>query len=217
VVDLTLFQRPGYSSGAVVALLFFAGFTGVFFTYTQYLQEGLAYGALVAGAAVLPFAVGSAVAAGAGGPLVTRFGRPIVVTGLIATAVGFVGTWVAASLVPGRDVVWAAAFPLLVAGIGAGLVITPNITLTLQEVPVRRAGTAGGVLQTGQRVGAAAGIAVTGSVFYGVVEQAGDWAAGFRDSMLVITGLVLAALAVAVVDSVRSGASTRPDVDRTPA
>jgi EmrB/QacA subfamily drug resistance transporter len=201
VVDLGLFRNAGYSAGATIAVLYFAGFTGVFFIFSQYLQEGLRYGALASGAAVLPFAVGSAVAAGVGGRLVPRFGRPLVAVGLLAVAVGFVGTWLAAYLYPGRSVVWATAVPLAVAGLGSGLVITPNITITLQDVPVRRAGIAGGVLQTGQRIGAAAGIAVTGSVFYGVVVSShGDWAQAFRHAMVVITGFVVLSLAAAWLD-----------------
>ena len=201
VVDLTLFREPGYSLGAGIATVFFAGFTGVFFIYTQYLQNGLDYSALQAGLAVTPFALGSAAAAARGGSLVGRHGRTLVVAGLGLVALGFVGTYVAADLVPGRGIGWVAAVPLLVAGIGSGLVITPNITLTLQEVPVRRAGTAGGVLQTGQRIGAAAGIALTGSVFYSAVASSrGDWALAFRHGLWVITAFVLAALALGGAD-----------------
>jgi len=203
LVDLVLFRRAGYASGALIAVLFFAGFTGSFFIYSLHLQGDLGYGALATGAAFLPFAVGSAVAAAAGGPLVTRFGRPVVVAGLLLAAAGFAGTWLAAVLVPGRGIAWAAAVPLLVAGVGSGLVITPNITLTLSQVPVATAGTAGGVLQTGQRIGAAAGIAVTGSVFTGTLASSGDGAAAFRAGLLVITGLVGLATLVAVVDAVR--------------
>jgi len=203
VVDLALFRRAGYSSGALIAILFFAGFTGSFFIYSLHLQGELGYGALGAGAAFLPFALGSAVAALAGGKLVTRLGRPVVVAGLVLALLGFAGTWVAAQLVPGRGLVWAAAVPLLVAGVGSGLVITPNITLTLSQVPVRNAGTAGGVLQTGQRIGAAAGIAVTGGVFTSMLADSGDSAAAFRAGLLVVTGLVAAALVASVVDAVR--------------
>ena len=203
VVDLALFRRAGYSSGALIAILFFAGFTGSFFIYSLHLQGELGYGALGAGAAFLPFALGSAVAALAGGKLVTRLGRPVVVAGLVLALLGFAGTWVAAQLVPGRGLVWAAAVPLLVAGLGSGLVITPNITLTLSQVPVRNAGTAGGVLQTGQRIGAAAGIAVTGGVFTSMLADSGDSAAAFRAGLLVVTGLVAAALVASVVDAVR--------------
>lgn len=206
LVDLALFRTASYSAGAAVAVLYFAGFTGVFFIFTQYLQEGLRYSALAAGATVLPFALGSAVAAAIGGRLVTRFGRSLVAAGLVAVTVGFLGTWLAAELSPGRSVVWAAVLPLAVGGLGSGLVITPNITITLSDVPVRRAGTAGGVLQTGQRIGAAAGVALTGSVFYGVVASShGNWAQAFRHGMLVITAFVVLSLVAAVLDVATSG------------
>jgi EmrB/QacA subfamily drug resistance transporter len=201
VVDLTLFRERGYGLGAGLGLIFFAGFTGLFFIYTQYLQDGLHYSALKAGIAVTPFALGSAAAAALGGRMVMRYGRPLVVLGLVLVVVGFVGSYVAADLVPGHNVGWAAALPFLVGGIGSGLVITPNVTLTLHEVPVRRAGTAGGVLQTGQRIGSAAGIAFTGSVFYAAVRSShGDWALAFRHGLWVITAFTIAALALGVVD-----------------
>jgi MFS family permease len=201
VVDLTLFQGAGYSFGAGLGLLFFAGFTGLFFIYTQYLQDGLHYSALDAGLAATPFAVGSAAAAALGGRVVLRYGRPLVVWGLVLVALGFVGAYIAADAVPGHNVAWAAALPLLVGGIGSGLVITPNVTLTLHDVPVRRAGIAGGVLQTGQRIGSAAGIAFTGSVFYAAVRSShGDWALAFRHGLWVITAFTVAALALAVMD-----------------
>jgi EmrB/QacA subfamily drug resistance transporter len=208
VVDLALFRERGYTLGASIGLLFFAGFTGVFFIYTQYLQIGLDYSALRAGLAVTPFAVGSAFAAALGGRVVTRYGRRLVVLGLVLVVAGFIGTYVAADVVPGADVAWAAAVPLLVAGIGSGFVITPNVTLTLHEVPVRRAGVAGGVLQTGQRIGSAAGIAVTGSVFYAAVRTShGNWALAFRHGLWVITAFTIATLALAMADDL----STRRD------
>src|SRR4051794_17033547 len=201
VVDLTLFGQKGYSLGAFLGLLFFAGFTGLFFIYTQYLQIGEHYSALEAGLAVTPFALGSAAAAALGGRVVLRYGRPLVVLGLVLVVAGFAGAYVAADLVPGHGIGWAAALPLLVAGIGSGFVITPNVTLTLHDVPVRRAGIAGGVLQTGQRIGSAAGIAMTGSIFYAAVRTShGDWALAFRHGLWVITGFTAAALALGVLD-----------------
>jgi len=201
VVDLELFRRRSYSLGAGVGLLYFAGFTGIFFTYTQYLQNGLRYSALLAGLAVTPFALGSAAAAAVGGRVVSRYGRALVTAGLAMVVTGLMATYLTAQLVPGRGAGWALALPLLVCGVGSGLVITPNQTLTLSEVPVSRAGSAGGVLQTGQRIGGAGGIAATGSVFFGVVARTrGDWAQAFRHGLVVITALVLAALLLAALD-----------------
>src|SRR3954470_1199668 len=201
VVDLTLFREPGYTLGAGIAMVFFAGFTGLFFIYTQYLQIGVHYSALEAGLAVTPFAIGSAAAAGFGGRVVLRYGRPLVVLGLVLVVAGFVGAYVAADVRPTHGIGWAAAVPLLVAGVGSGFVITPNVTLTLQNVPVRRAGTAGGVLQTGQRIGSAAGIAFTGSVFYAAIRSShGDWALAFRHGLWVITAFTVGALALGALD-----------------
>jgi EmrB/QacA subfamily drug resistance transporter len=209
VVDLALFREPGYALGTSIGVLFFAGFTGLFFIYTQYLQIGLHYSALRAGAAATPFAVGSAIAAALGGRIVTRYGRSLVVLGLVLVVLAFVGTYIAADQVPGVNVGWAAAFPLLIGGIGSGFVITPNVTLTLNEVPVRRAGIAGGVLQTGQRIGTAAGIAATGSVFYGAVRTShGDWALAFRHGVWVITAFTVATLALALTDLLTTRART---------
>jgi hypothetical protein len=67
---------------------------------------------------------------------------------------------------------FALAVPLLVAGVGGGSVITPNQALSLAEVDVRGGSTAGGTLQTAQRIGNAVGAAVITAVFYAAVRGA---------------------------------------------
>ncbi|GAA1815040.1 DHA2 family efflux MFS transporter permease subunit [Actinomadura chokoriensis] len=201
MVDLRLFRLRSYTLGTAIALLYFAGFTAIFFIYTLYLQNGLGYSALGAGLAITPFAVGSGLASAVGGRIVSRYGRPLVAAGLVLVAAGLGAVWVAVELVPGRGVGWAAAAPLLAAGLGSGLVIAPNQTLTLSEVHYTEGGSAAGVLQTGQRVGTAMGIAAVGAVFFAAVAGTrGDWATAFRHGLIVILGFVLAALAAAVAD-----------------
>jgi len=162
----------------------------------------LGYSALHAGLALTPFALGSGAAAVLGGRIVTRYGRPLVAAGLLLVIIGLGVTYLVTDLAHGANVGLVAALPLLLAGLGSGLVITPNITLTLTEVPVYRAGIAGGVLQTGQRIGSAAGIAATGSVFYGALTGRGrpDWALAFRHGLLVIIALIALALLLALAD-----------------
>jgi EmrB/QacA subfamily drug resistance transporter len=201
LVDLVLFRLRSWSFGAAMITLFFAGFTPLFFVFTLYLQTGLQYSALEAGLAITPFALGSAVAAAVGGRIVHRFGRLLVAVGLLLVVIGFVGALVAVSLVPERGTGWATFVPLLIGGLGAGLVISPNQAVTLSEVPVERAGTAGGLLQVGQRIGAAVGIAAVGSVFFARVSTTrGDFASAFHHGLLVATAFVVAALVLAVVD-----------------
>lgn len=199
LVDLALFGVRGYTPGAVVGTVYFAGFTAVFFVLTLLFQEGLGYSALQAGAATTPFAVGGAVTALIGGRLVSRYGRAVVTGGLVTVVVGLVAVDVVLSLVDGPALGWALALPLLVAGLGSGFVISPNITLTLAAVPVERAGTAGGVLQTGQRMGTAAGIALVGAVFFAVAAD-GDLQHAAAIALRVTLVTVLVSLAASVVD-----------------
>jgi hypothetical protein len=114
---------------------------------------------------------------------------------------GLVVTIAVVLLVPAGALMWAMGPSLLIAGIGGGLVISPNITLTLREVPVSMAGSAGGALQTGQRVGAAIGTAALPGVFYLVLGATGQdfpVAAAVALSCAVLS--VTAAFVIAVLD-----------------
>ncbi|MBU2665431.1 MFS transporter [Actinoplanes bogorensis] len=215
LVELGLFQVRSYALGALIGLLYFAGFTTIFFIYTLYLQSGLGYSALEAGLAITPFAVGSAAASAIGGRFVQRFGRHMVVGGLVAVIAGLVATDLALRLVPGAGGGWAAALPLLVAGVGSGFVISPNQTLTLAEVPVARAGSAGAVLQTGQRIGTAMGIAAVGSYFFNrLAAGQGDWGGAFRGALWLTVGFVAVALVAALADVLSGRRERVPDSGR---
>ncbi|MFF5055047.1 MFS transporter [Micromonospora sp. NPDC000663] len=204
--DLKLFTFQSYSLGALIALIYFGGFTAIFFVFTLYLQNGLGYSALVAGLAITPFALGSAAASALGGRIVNRFGRPLVGIGLLAVVIGLAATVVALRLAPDAPAPWVTAAPLLVAGIGSGLVIAPNQTLTLAQVPVHQAGSGAGMLQTGQRIGAAAGIAAVGSMFFSTLaDSRGNWTTAFETSLVLATGIIALALVAALVDILRKG------------
>lgn len=103
----------------------------------------------------------------------------------------------------------------MVAGVGAGLVITPNITLTLDAVPIRMAGAAGGALQTGQRIGAAVGTALLAGVYYSVLS-----ASGHRPGPAVFAAMLCAVLFVLVATGIgayelwRAGPRGRGDTRR---
>jgi len=81
---------------------------------------------------------------------------------------------IVAYTVPPEIVAYAMAAVMLVAGIGAGLVVAPNQTLTLAEIPTRSGGLAGSVGQLGQRIGTAVGTAVALSLFYAAIYRDKD-------------------------------------------
>src|SRR5690606_25146376 len=112
MVDLALFRRRSYALGAAIALLYFAGFTAIFFIFTLYLQNGVRYSALGAGLAITPFAVGSGLGSVAGGRVVARYGRALVASGLVLVLAGLGAAWVAVELHPGDGVALVTAVPL---------------------------------------------------------------------------------------------------------
>nr|WP_281245773.1 MFS transporter [Amycolatopsis marina] len=199
LLDTRLFtSTPGYSAGATIGTVYFCGFAGIWLVFALFFQQGLGYTPLESGLAVTPFALGSAVSAAVAGRLVPRWGRWLTVAGLGLVAAGLSVVAVLAGLVPEHRIGLVTVLPLLVAGIGGGMVISPNTTLTLGSVPTRMAGVAGGALQTGQRLGTALGTAVLASVFHAVTLSSGEFTSGLTVAMFCSVGFTIIALAIAI-------------------
>ncbi|MEJ5868798.1 MFS transporter [Pseudokineococcus sp. 5B2Z-1] len=223
VVDLSLFRASRYRNGVLVGLVYFTGFTTIFFVLSIYLQDGLGMSPLAAGLTQTPFAVGGAITPVIAGKAVERLGRRLVVGGLTAVAVGLLGVLAVVATLSSFLEPWQLGLvlvvPLLVGGAGSGVVISPNTTLTLSVVDPGSSGSASGVLQTSQRIGSSVGIALVGAVYFGVVAASGGstgggvpggggggagdasaYGAGLSASLAVAVVLVLLALVPAVAD-----------------
>ena len=213
LLDPQLVHTSGFATGSLIGLVYFIGFTGIWLVLALFLQDGLGYSPLRSGLAVTPFALGVAASAAIAGRLVARAGRVLTVSGLIATTAGLVTAALLMRHVGGDTAAWVIAGPLLVAGLGGGMVTAPNVTLALQHVPVWMAGAAGGALQTAQRIGSAIGTAVLATIFYQVLTRsAGDYAAAVSDALLYASALMVLALLIAMADLVRH----RPETHRRP-
>jgi hypothetical protein len=94
--------------------------------------------------------------------------------------------------------------------VGSGAVITPNQTLSLADVDPVTGSTAGGVLQTAQRIGSAIGQAVIGAAFFAALPRSvGDLGpeahtAAYGDALsqavIVTLCFVAASVALGIVD-----------------
>jgi EmrB/QacA subfamily drug resistance transporter len=196
LLDIRLLtETPGYGTGALLGTVYFIGFSGIWLVFALYLQSGLGYTPLQSGLAVTPFAVGSAASAVVGGRLVARWGRRLTVTGLTMVVAGLAVAAVVLWVAPAASVGWWVAPALLVAGIGGGWVVAPNTTMTLQCVPVEMAGSAGGALQTGQRIGGAIGTTALPGIFYAVLAMTGR---SFPVAASVAVGAAVVSLVVAL-------------------
>jgi EmrB/QacA subfamily drug resistance transporter len=191
-----LTSRPGYGSGVALATIYFIGFSGIWLVFALYFQTGLGYTPLQSGLAVTPFALGSAASSVVGGRLVARLGQLLTVMGLSLVVIGLAAVGVVLAIAPAHAAGLLVVAPLLVAGIGGGWVISPNTTMTLRYVPVASAGSAGGALQTGQRIGSAIGTATITGIFYAVLVSSGG---DFRRAVAIAVGGATVGAVVALV------------------
>lgn len=208
-VDVRLFERRSYRNGIIIATSWFAAGPAVFLLNTLLLQQGLGLAPIFAGMVTIPFALASAASSWLAGRLISRFGRPLVVIGLLVAVAGFALVTAAATLAPPATAPWLMAAALLVAGVGGGAVVSPNQTLTLSEVPVEQGGVASSVAQVGQRIGTAIGVAGASAVFFTVLnaDAGGSKVADYHLAVLGGDGIavlvLLAGLVFAISDLVQ--------------
>jgi EmrB/QacA subfamily drug resistance transporter len=166
----SLLAQSSFSAGAIFAVVYFAGFTSVFFTISILWQEGLARSALMTGLVIVPFSFGSLVSAAVSDKLSATMGRMVLVTGCAMVGTGLALAALVLHLTAPAPDGWYLAGPLLFAGLGSGMVIAPNQDFVLARVPRQEAGTASAILGTAQRIGSAIGIAVIGTVLFGTLH-----------------------------------------------
>lgn len=169
LIPFRLLRISSFRNGTLLAAAYFAAMPSIFLLTTLFLQDGLGLEPVFAGMVSIGFALASAVASWYGGLLVNRYGRALVIGGLVVIAasvlaLALVARWASADATP-----FIMAGVLLVGGLGGGVVISPNQTLTLADVPVHEGGLAGSMGQLGQRIGTAIGTAVGLSLFYATV------------------------------------------------
>ncbi|ACZ31184.1 major facilitator superfamily MFS_1 [Xylanimonas cellulosilytica DSM 15894] len=166
-----LFTHGQFTGGVLLAMVYFAAFTSIFFTISIMWQSGLGHSALSSGLVSVPFAAGSIIGAPLSDRLARKLGRTVLAIGAGLVATGLVAVWVLLVTVPGQDLTHLVlAGPLLLAGMGSGIFIAPNTQFIVATVERSEAGAASGVVGVAQRIGSAAGIAVIGAVLFGALD-----------------------------------------------
>jgi len=192
---------------------------GLFFFLTLFIQNVLGYSAIRAGIGYLPFAVGVVIASALASRLVARIGpRPLILAGAAAVAGGMF--WFS-RLTEHAGYAGQLLGPMLVTSCGLGLVFVPLSLVALHNVAEQDSGVAASLLNTGQQVGGAIGLAVLGTIVWSTVADtlrttsaaiaAGHRAApspaqlaahalatGFSRGFLTAAGIALLALLIAI-------------------
>ncbi|MFF7053512.1 MFS transporter [Streptomyces griseorubiginosus] len=200
LVELSLFKVKSFAAGIAVQTVFGVGLGIFFLVWTLYMQTGLGWTPLRAGLTGVPFSLAVSTAAGLSvQQLVPRFGRKVLQAGALLMAAGvLLYLWEADRYGMGIRS-WQMALPLVVMGVGMGLIVAPLTDAVLSEVPKEHAGSASGLINTVQQMGNALGLGLVSVVFFGVIgdrlrpEQVGP---AFVDAFQHALGWVAAVMAV---------------------
>ncbi|MFD7000462.1 MFS transporter [Streptomyces mirabilis] len=191
LVPFPLFKDRNFTLINFVGVTVSFGIVGMFLPLTIYLQSVLGFSALKSGLVLLPLALGSFVTAGPAGVLADRIGgKFILMAGLLAWTAALV--WIVAAADVGSS--WTAvAFPLFLAGLGAGCTFAPMATEVMRHVPAKLSGAASGVNNSLRQVGSVLAGAVVGAVLQAQLassltdqarQRAGQLPAAYRDGFV---------------------------------
>ena len=155
-----------YASMLIASASMFA----VFLFLTYYLQQTLGYTPIVTGFAFLPIVGGIAFAANISTiVLMPRIGpKPVVPAGMLVGAGAMV--WYA-QLGTHTAYVDGVLGPLILTGIGLGMVIAPSINTGTYGVAPQDAGVASATVTVGQQLGASIGTSLLNTIFAGAVAS----------------------------------------------
>jgi predicted MFS family arabinose efflux permease len=163
ITPLRLFADASRSGSFAARLLLVAGMMGMFFFLTQFLQDVLGFSPLKAGVAFLPMTISLFGVSRLTPRLVPRFGpKPLMIAGMIPVIAGMA----LLSRVSPATSYWTGVFPpMLMFGMGMGVVFVPLTTVSLAGVRPQDSGAASSMVNVMQQVGGSLGLAVLVAAF----------------------------------------------------
>lgn len=171
LLDLQLFRTPVFATAIVTNLLAVLALAGVLFFGAQYLQLVLGISPLPAGLLMLPGTLASMLGSLLVAPLARRFGtRFALAMPLVVAAVG-AAILIAVGTESGA-MVYLVGFTLI--GYGTGTALTLTSSVVVEAVNPARAASASALSETAMEFGAAAGVALLGSAGMAVYRRGLD-------------------------------------------
>ncbi len=167
LVELSLFKVRSFSAGIVVQLIFGTAFGLFSLTGALYMQIGLGWTPVHSALASLMFGVPMSLSAIYSiQKLVPRFGRKVLQTGALLLIAGLaIYGWLAQEHGTGVTTPLLIV-PLVVAGVGLGMIMAPLTSAVLSEVPGEHAGSASGLVNTVNQLGLSFGLGLTSVAFF---------------------------------------------------
>jgi predicted MFS family arabinose efflux permease len=163
ITPMRLFTDVSRAGSFVARLLLIAGMFGMFFFLTQFLQKIMGFSPIRAGVAFLPMTVALFGVSRLAPRLMPRVGaKPLMIAGMLPAIASM--AWL--SRVTPATTYWGGVFgPMMLLGVGMGLVFVPLTTASLAGVPARDSGAASGLVNMLQLVGGALGLGILVAVY----------------------------------------------------
>jgi len=169
LMPLRIFADRSRSGTYLIMLLIGTALFGLFFFLTIFVQDVLGYSAVKTGVAFLPLAVAIMLVSVIAGQVIARAGaRPLILSGTAITAGGMY--WFSRL---GVHSTYAGGLlgPMLVTAVGMGLLFVPLSLVALSRVRDQDSGLASSLLNAGQVIGGAIGLAALGTVAWTAVAD----------------------------------------------
>ena len=169
LMPIRVLRSRDRSGAYLVSLCIGTALFGMFFFLTLFVQNVWGYSALRTGVSYLPMAGMILVASAAASQLVSRIGaRPLMIAG---SMVGTGGMFWLSRVTEHSHYVSGLLGPMLLTGTGLGLLFVPLSLVSLTKVANNDTGVASSLLNVGQQVGGALGLAVLGTVAWSAVAN----------------------------------------------
>ncbi len=177
LLDVRLFLDRQFGTGAAAITVLFLVMFGFFYLSMQFMQLVMGYSPIGTALALSPLAVPMLILSPLSSWYLPKLGLRLVV---------FAGLWLLSAgllclcLVRVDSSYWEFAWPLLVVSTGVGIFTAPTTSAIMTSAPDDKQGVASAVNDTTREVGAALGIALTGSLLAaGYTKHIGPAVAGF--------------------------------------
>jgi EmrB/QacA subfamily drug resistance transporter len=163
ITPLHLFRDRDRAGSYVIMLALAAALFGMFFFLTLFVQDVLGYSPLKAGFAFLPVTVALIFTAQVAARTLPRLGpKPLMTAGAVLAVIGL--AWVSQISVS-SGYVDGILGPMLIFGLGMGLLFVPLTIVAVSGVAPRESGAASSLLNVMQQVGGALGLSILVTVF----------------------------------------------------
>jgi EmrB/QacA subfamily drug resistance transporter len=169
LVPIRVLRSRDRTGAYLISLCIGTALFGMFFFLTLFVQNVWGYSALKTGISYLPMVAMIMVASAAASQLVNRIGaRPLMIIGSVLGTGGMI--WL--SRVTEHSTYSGGLLgPMLVTAAGMGLLFVPISLVALSKVGNNDAGVASSLLNVGQQVGGALGLAILGTVAWSAVAS----------------------------------------------